>query len=46
MIIIERFTAPASAIAITTSIRSNLRIFRFSSSSRPTMRRWVRAEWR
>ena len=44
--IIERFTTPAITIAITTSTFSNLRIFRFSSSLRPTTRRWVSAECR
>ena len=46
MVIIERFTTPAIAIAITTSMRSNRRIWRFSLSFRPTIRRWVRAECR
>ena len=46
MIIIERFTAPAIAIAITTSIFSKRRIWRFSRSLRPTIRRWVSAECR
>ena len=45
-IIIERLTSPASERAITTSTFSKPRIFFFSGSSRPTIRRWVSAECR
>ena len=44
--IIDMFTSPASAIAMTTSMRSKRRIWRFSRSLRPTIRRWVSAECR
>ena len=46
MIIIERLTTPAIAIAITTSIFSKRRILRLSPSLRPTTRRCVSAECR
>ena len=46
MIIIERLTAPASAIAITTSIRSKREDLAPLLSSRPTIRRCVSAECR